>query len=423
MGELRNIKDYKTYKSALDAAMRQAVENFVRIGYLLRRAVDTDILHESGYKNVVEFAQAEYNIGKDQVSRFIAINKRFSVGGYSDELQERYQKFGLAKLQEMLQLPDSIIAEISPELTRSDIQGIKKELREEEKKTDIEVMLEPQEAAEYETLSKRSMYVYFREHTEVYEKMYKIGCENLFHKQTAEKILDVIAPTGVMAEYARVNGLGKIMLTVKAEDNTMTFTNMRNGEKETAELKEILKDFIDIFRPVFSKNAKEVWQQVYKEEYPLKETQKPQEKKSEKAELLKPRNEKAAPVQKKKAPVKEAVKNRKQYEPEQKKEVKKADDKPQVKSVEKAINTECDTDFTPKVSTPDYTDHRGIVFNEMIGVANGLLACVCRKDVQGIQEHLTDMQHMLDSLAADKNEDIPGQLNIEEIVGGVQSGE
>ncbi len=417
MGELQNIKDYKTYKSTLDAEMRQAVENFVRIGYLLRRAVDTDILRESGYKNVVEFAQAEYNIGKDQVSRFIAINKRFSVEGYSDELQERYQRFGLAKLQEMLQLPDNIIEEISPELTRNDIQQIKKELREEEKKTDIEVMLEPQEVAEYETLSKRSMYVYFRDNTEVYEKMYRIGCENLFHKQTAEQILDVIAPTGVMAEYARVNGLGKIMLTVKAEDNTMTFTNMRNGEKETAELTEILKDFIDIFRPMFSKNVKEVWQQVYKEGYPARETQKTQEKKSE---PLNPWKEKAAPVQQEKAPAIEAAPSRKQSEPEQKKEVKKVDDKPQVKSMENAINTECDTNSTPKVSTPDYTDHRGVVFNEMIGVTNGLLACVCRKDVQGIQTHLTDLQHMLDSLTSD-TKDIPGQIGIEEIIGGGQS--
>ena len=88
--------------------------------------------------------------------------------------------------------------------------------------------------------------------------------------------------------------------------------------------------------------------------------------------------------------------------------------------MENAINTECDTNSTPKVSTPDYTDHRGVVFNEMIGVTNGLLACVCRKDVQGIQTHLTDLQHMLDSLTSD-TKDIPGQIGIEEVIGGGQS--
>lgn len=414
MENLRDIKDYSTFKAALDTEMKKSVESFVHVGYLLRKAMDTDILHESGYKSVVEFAQAEYNIGKDQVSRFVAINERFSVGGYSEELQEQYQKFGLAKLQEMLQLPDNIIKELSPELTRSDIQEIKKELREEEKKTDIEVMLEPQEAAEYETLSKRSMYVYFRDHTEAYEKMYKIGCENLFHKQTAEQILDVIAPSGAMAECVRVSGLGKIMLTVKAEDNTMTFTNMRNGEKETAELTEILKDFIDIFRPMFSKGAKEVWQQVYKEEYPVKETQKPQEEKPEKAQPFKTWKEKVAPVQPDKKEDRAAVNNSEKNKQDKTKEKSNetAEQNTEAQETEKAINTECGSQSTPPISTSDITDHEGIVFNEMIGVANGLLTCVYKKDIEGIQEHLTDMQHMLDSLAADKKKDIQGQISM-----------
>lgn len=400
MENLRDIKDYGTFKAALDTEMKKSVESFVRIGYLLRKAMDTDILHESGYKSVVEFAKAEYNIEKGQVSRFIAINERFSVGGYSEELQEQYQKFGLAKLQEMLQLPDNIIEDLSPALTRTNIQEIKKEIQEEEKITDMEVILEPGED-KGASLSEKALRAYMEEHTDVYERLYKTGCDNQYSKQTQEQIMDAITPSGVLGVVTRhISGLGRVMLSVDSEKGTMTFRNTRSGEKETLTMEEVLEKFSEIFRPKYSVDFRQAWQQVYNINYP--------------------KEIKAAPVQQEKAPVKEAAPSRKQSEPEQKKEVKKVDDKPQVKSMENAINTECDTNSTPKVSTPDYTDHRGVVFNEMIGVTNRLLACVRRKDVQGIQAHLTDLQHMLDSLTSD-TKDIPGQIGIEEIIGGGQS--
>ena len=75
-----------------------------------------------------EFAMKEYRIDKSQASRFININIRFSVGGYSDKLEDRYiggmawQSWG-----ELLTLPDEIINVLPPELTRAGIQEVKKE--------------------------------------------------------------------------------------------------------------------------------------------------------------------------------------------------------------------------------------------------------------------------------------------------------
>ena len=79
---LKEIKTYAEYKRAFDEEMLKSAEGFVRIGYLLRRARDTQVLWDSGYANVFEFAQAEYGLDKSQVSRFININIRFSEGGY-----------------------------------------------------------------------------------------------------------------------------------------------------------------------------------------------------------------------------------------------------------------------------------------------------------------------------------------------------
>ena len=136
------FKDYRHFKETLDTELKANVEGFVKIGWLLKVARDTDILRESGHKNVAEFAAAEYGLTKDVVSRYIAINDRYSEGGYSSRLQLKYEGFGVSKLQEMLTLPDSIIEEITPTLTRQQIQAIKKEVAAEEKITPIEVAME-----------------------------------------------------------------------------------------------------------------------------------------------------------------------------------------------------------------------------------------------------------------------------------------
>ena len=73
-----------------------------------------------------EFAYAKYKIDKSQASRFIGINRRFSENGYSDRLKEQFQGYGVAKLGELLTLPDEIIEVLPEELSRSAIQTVKR---------------------------------------------------------------------------------------------------------------------------------------------------------------------------------------------------------------------------------------------------------------------------------------------------------
>ena len=148
MEELQRIATYGDFKRELDKTFTGISEGFVRAGYLLKQARDTDILKESGYKSVTEFAAAEYNLTETYVSRFIAINDRYSEGGYSDRLQERYQGYGMTKLAEMLTLPEQLADAIPPELSREEIRDVKREIAEEKKITDLEVMLEGQQDTE-----------------------------------------------------------------------------------------------------------------------------------------------------------------------------------------------------------------------------------------------------------------------------------
>ena len=104
--EIQN--SYVDFKASMDAVVERVEEGFVQIGYYLKIARDTQVLQESGYKSVTDFAAAEYGLDKSAVSRFIAINDRFAEDGYSDRLI-RTESCYLCTQMDMLSYEDSEI--------------------------------------------------------------------------------------------------------------------------------------------------------------------------------------------------------------------------------------------------------------------------------------------------------------------------
>lgn len=267
MEELQRVGTYAEFKKQLDTELSNQAESFVRTGYLLKIARDTEILVESGYSTVTEFAKAEYGFEKDYVSRYIAINDRYSENGYSEQIQDKYKGFGFAKLSEMLTLPDAIIESMSPLMTRREIQEVKKEVKEEEKLTDIEVILEGQ-TEEQKVLSNnlqkhlnQYMYEWRERYKEIFE--YLKGQERTYEKDI-ENILDVIAPSGIAMIGARIRGIGSLMLSVKGKDNNLDLINTREISTETYTWKEL----IEILETMCTGNtAVESWESIYGEEY------------------------------------------------------------------------------------------------------------------------------------------------------------
>jgi len=233
MEEVTIYKSYGEYKATLDAELKTNVESFMRIGYLLKVARDTEILSESGYKNVAEFAQAEYGLTKDIVSRYIAINDRYSENGYSERLKTEFEGYGVAKLSEMLTLPDSIIAEIEPTLTRKEIQDIKKEIAEEDAITPMEVLMEEKEVTEL---------TFTQQCWKECLKNDAARAENLIKAADIDEAFDILAPTGMQVLWARLSGIGKIMISVKGTKEQITFTNSRDGSKEEQTAAEAYED-------------------------------------------------------------------------------------------------------------------------------------------------------------------------------------
>lgn len=120
------LNDWLALKGQLEAELRGAAAGFVRIGYLLRKIKETKGYENDGSKSLTEWAKDNYGLSESSVSRFMAINRKYSIDGYSDQLRLEYAQYGSAKLSEMLTLPDSDLEMVSPQMKKKDIQEIKK---------------------------------------------------------------------------------------------------------------------------------------------------------------------------------------------------------------------------------------------------------------------------------------------------------
>lgn len=263
-GQEPKERTYAEYKTELDNELQKQAEGFVRVGYLLKVARDTNVLAESGYKSVAEFAQAEYGLSKDVVSRYIAINDRYSENGYSDRLQTKYEGYGYSKLTEMLTLPEEIISEIEPSLTRKEIQEIKKEVAEEEKISPIEVAMEAAEEKTVEeektfSLCERVWLEHYRENKPEF-----LSLKEAIATVDTKKLMDVLAPYGNTVKWARVPGVDKMMISISSAEQTATITNIRSFEKLKESIEDILADLIKLFGSVITKHT---WEKVYSESF------------------------------------------------------------------------------------------------------------------------------------------------------------
>lgn len=320
MNEVLYTKSFSEWQQELDTELVKSAESFVKIGYLLKVARDTDILANTGYANIVEFAKARYGLDKTQVSRFIHINDRFSEGGNSAELQDRYKGMGYAKLTIMLQLPDEINEEISTDFSKAEIEDIKKEIDEENKISDIEVWMEgtQEEAEKYNELG-QVMYQLLHDMPELFIKIAQSSIET-------EELMNVLAPSGEMIYSVRIPGTGRLMLSIKVNTGRITITNVRSMEKTEWNIEDLADFVVDILSRADTEDPVKAWTSIYKEEYPKKaevapvQQEKPVQRKEKKVQKAKIEKPKPQPVEEnteeEQIPGQDSVLNHPEYLPE-----------------------------------------------------------------------------------------------------------
>lgn len=293
MNDLTYNKTFNEWQQELDTELVKSAEGFVKIGYLLKVARDTDILKNSGYTGIVEFAKARYGLDKTQVSRFIHINDRFSEGGNSEELKENYKGMGYAKLTIMLQLPDEINEEITPDFSKSEIEEIKKEYEEEKKISDLEVWAEgtAEETKEFNELG-QVLYQLLHDNPELFKKIYETSLAE-------DELTDILAPSGEMIYSVRLQGIGRMMMSIKTELGRITLTNTRSMEKTEWNIVDLAAAAIDVYSRISLDldNAKAAYEKMFNEQFPEKQEVAPVQQEDKKSVVKKDKKVQKAKIE------------------------------------------------------------------------------------------------------------------------------
>ena len=260
MEELIKLQ-YKELKSRLDTEMNTAAQSFIRIGYLLRIARDTDALAGSGYTDVADFARAEYGLDRSQVSRFIRINERFGNGA---ALQERYEGFGSSKLSEMLMLPAQVAEDLPWEASKAEIRELAADLAEDEKKTsDLEIAMEEH--------SDESVWLQaFREYFHLRPAEYVMLAERMEGGYPTIAFMDIVAPKGIELKTIRLQGIGKVNVAFHG-NRPVSLLKVRTGEREEKEVGLLVGELQDLFARVKKLSARGAWAMLYNEPFPAEE--------------------------------------------------------------------------------------------------------------------------------------------------------
>ena len=266
MDEMTVYRTYGQFKQAFDQEIRRQADGFVRMGYLLKVARDTDILAESKYRTIAEFARGEYGLTDDTVSRMIKINDRYSEGGYSERLADRYRGFGQTLLAEMLVLSDVVVESIPPEITRAQLREVKEEIKEEAAITDLEVMMEdtdPQQE-KIESVLVKALYQYYKENYQEYPELHKAVGSGV----TPEIVMELLAPSGTGVKMVRIPGMGRYMITIRGKNQNIRVVNIRTNDLEEFTWSECILALGELCKGTGS--AEEDWENCYGEPYPGK---------------------------------------------------------------------------------------------------------------------------------------------------------
>lgn len=267
--EIYYSKGYTDLKNEIKEELSKSVNSFVRIGYLLKVARDTNILAESQYSNMEEFAYAEFKIDKGTASKFMAINDRFSEGGNSDHLKPEYNGIGWSKLSIMLQLPDAANEELSDDYSKSEMTTLREEFAAAEKETPLETMMEGETdtTAAVEDILCKAIRQLGESEPQVYVAIHAAVSED--YTYNLNDIKSIMAPAGEMIYSIRIRGVGRYMLSMKDFEETVALINERTGEKTTRLWDDVARawmQIVDVSREPVSK-----WEEIYGQQFPKEE--------------------------------------------------------------------------------------------------------------------------------------------------------
>lgn len=116
-----SFKETDTY---IRSNIQSTARNVIATGYFLKHIRDDQLYLGEGYKSLNELAWDRYGFSASTVSRYIARNTKFSKGGNSPYIDEKFKEFNKSQLQEMLGMSDEQLEQVTPDMTVREIRSL-----------------------------------------------------------------------------------------------------------------------------------------------------------------------------------------------------------------------------------------------------------------------------------------------------------
>lgn len=117
------------YRDSVDIIRKELnniKQSFLAVGWHLKYIKDGGLYKEDGYTTIYDFASDKFHMSQSNVSRYINLCERFSVGNGSFRLDKKYEGFDYSQLTEMLPMKPEEQEKVTPDMTVRQIREMKK---------------------------------------------------------------------------------------------------------------------------------------------------------------------------------------------------------------------------------------------------------------------------------------------------------
>lgn len=244
MEEIVSMERWASWNEEIKERLRRSARDFVAIGFRLRQIKDSGIY--DGAADLYEFAQREYGLNKSAVSRFMAINEKYSEGGYGLTIASEYENYKYSQLTEMLTLPDNQHQFIDENTTVKDIRELKsfnaeEKEREEGQQIDMFNPVSDEKPSELKTIIK----MFFKGKKTEFETIVD-AINSLEIEMAVRTAAETLCPSG-----NKMFRVGLSMLMMQDYSRGMILRRM-NQPDEKIHWEEFVNAFTEVFGAPFS---------------------------------------------------------------------------------------------------------------------------------------------------------------------------
>ena len=97
MDEIRVIESLDEITIVIKALLNDIAESFISVGFYLKKTEQDELYKQAGYRNIWEYAKDTFGIGRSTASRFMDINTKYSIGGFSPQIDDKWRGYGIRK--------------------------------------------------------------------------------------------------------------------------------------------------------------------------------------------------------------------------------------------------------------------------------------------------------------------------------------